>query len=1465
MLVQPALSALTPLNVQAAEPTYVTVDELKDKGTGAPKKDSVVPSANQYEYQKQELAAFCHFGMNTYTGSEWGSGKENPNQFQLKNKFDADTYVKAISDAGFKKLIITAKHHDGFCIWPSEYTEHDTETSGYQGDVLEELSKACTEYNIDMGLYLSPWDVNSKYYGYYDKDGKPLTDSKGNPINNMTWEQVEEADVLDYNEYYDNQLKEILGNDKYGNKGRFKEVWMDGAKGEGSATQNYDFKRWFDTIQTEEGTKAGKFTDDCLQFGSEAYTTVHWIGNESGLANEETWAKANADKDKNTFDSNMKNTNGGKFAIGYANGNQWSVPEADTKITAGWFWGPNKKTPLSMEQLADIYFRSVGHNATLLLNIPPNREGTVDPDILARVAEFGSAIKTTFNENLAKDAEITATEVRGKDTAYSPANVLDGDDKTYWTVENGTSTGSLILDLKETKTFDVVSIEESIEFGQRIGSFKVEYQNGGGEWKKFDEGTTIGSKRLCRKNPVKADKIKITVTADENAENKIPMLSEVGVYTAADGFSLGNGIPSELEVVDNKEFTRSGGWQDEQNGQMLEGTGMWVNGNPSNPPYAEATFTGTKVWLMGTIDPNHGPADVYIDGKKVASIDTHASSRKVGTQIFESDTLDNTQHTIKIVNTGTNKQAIGLDAALVLNNGGKGMIEIEKSSYRVNEDTKMPITLKRVGGTSGEVKVQFEVSPGSAWQKHFNADGSMEVTFADGQDTAEAFVTTNRVTEKEGDLYFNINLASPTNDAIVGFNSRAKVVIADTESYSKADLEKKVEEVEKANYQETLYTTKSYQALQDALKQAKKVLKSAHPSLEDVAKASSALDVAVASLTKREVFSAEDAFVMPKIKGTKKTVEAEYFILDSSNATDKEKKYVRIQSDDKASNGKKVGWFEPGNVIKLPFYADKTGTYTFEATYQSGRGESNPNKINWSGTHVNSGSVSVHGSNITNPVFETCTFDVEVTEAGAGELVLTADASASPNLDKFVITAKDVSSGTFDISVKVGEHGKIDGVEGDKVTVTEGASQTFTFVPDENYAVKDVIVDGVSVGPMNSYTFDEVMENGHSIEVTFEKEIYAEDNRFEFPTDSQTKTLEAERFQLTNTGEENERWKLEVATGDWASGGKFVNSMNNGDKITLYYNAEQPGEYQVTAYYKSGSDANSLAWAEENGKIEAGNVNAGAPNTNEVHQAAFTFNVKEAGEGCLVFTAPETDSPQLDKFEIKSLGTPQPPLNTVALKAAVASAEEVEAELDQYKDGDAKDSFVAKLAEAKELLKQIEDGNKDVTQEQVDAMAKALTDAQGKLELKDQAPGVDKSQLEQAIAKAEALDLSKYQEEGQDEFKAALEEAKKVLADEKADADMVSDATLALNTAMANLKPLDSGNGEDGNNGDGNQNGGNGGSGNNGSNGSGSSQNGGDQSTVKTGDAQNPFIYIMTMILAAGAAVFGFKKKMSGR
>ena len=337
---------------------YISDDDLSDTQTDAPKAWGVTPTNEQYRYQKEELAGFVHFGPNTFNEIEWGEnyGDQTPDEiFRLEKDFDAETLVKTFKDAGFKKIIVTAKHHDGFCIWNSQYTDYDVASTSYKngdGDILAEISEECSKYDIDMGLYLSPWDIHAPSYGYYDENGNPTTADK---------------DVLDYNDYYVNQLNEILGNDKYGNNGHFTEIWMDGAKGSGANAQEYDFKRWYNTIQSQEGEEAG-FDSECMIFQCGANTTVRWIGNENGYAAKDTWSKSNVNVEADTCDDNMQ----GSYSVGYENGNKWTVPEADARITSGWFWGTKKNTPKSITDLGNMYFNSVGHNAPLLLNVPPN-------------------------------------------------------------------------------------------------------------------------------------------------------------------------------------------------------------------------------------------------------------------------------------------------------------------------------------------------------------------------------------------------------------------------------------------------------------------------------------------------------------------------------------------------------------------------------------------------------------------------------------------------------------------------------------------------------------------------------------------------------------------------------------------------------------------------------------------------------------------------------------------------------------------------------------------------------------------------------------------------------------------------------------------------------------------------------------------------------------------------------------
>ena len=840
----------TGIPVQAAD-EWVGDGELQENSTAEPVADEVRPNANQYRYQKEELAAFCHFGPNTFNEIEWGEnyGDRTPNEiFTLTNDFDAATLVSSIKDAGFKKLIVTAKHHDGFCIWASDYTDYDVDAAtNYpivnedgERDILAEISEACTEYDIDMGLYLSPWDIHDDSYGYYDENGKPTTADK---------------DVLDYNGYYNNQLEEILGDDKYGNDGHFVEVWMDGAKGSGANAQEYDFEKWFSTIQKHEGKAAG-YDADCMLFGAEAYTTVRWIGNENGYADKNTWSKSIVDYKNNTINSNRQ----GDYTLGWENGNQWTVPEADARITSGWFWGTTKAAPKSIEALGTMYFNSVGHNSPLLLNIPPNNQGTVDEAILNRVAEFGQNIKDTFDENMAaaKGAEVKASDVRGSDTAFKPGNTVDGNDETYWTTNDGTNEGSLLIDLGSSKKFDVVSIEEAIQNGQRINSYKVEYRNGSGAWTVLDEGETIGAKRLVRTSAVTADQIKITVST---TDDKVPMISEVGVYKASEGFELAASAPTGMDVIDiedsaaddNVGFTfTSGEWTKETGTSFVNETNRWANAGAS----LKLNFTGSKVYLVGTKDSGHGQATITIDDGTPVTVDTSAPERSTGQVWFSSEDLEDGPHTLTLT---VDTKAIGIEAAYVINNGGVGMIGLEADEFTMNEDETMDVKITRVGGTNGRIKAYLSPNPGSAIQDDFYTE-PVVVTLADGESETTVPVKTRRNTNTTGTRAFSIELNSPSTGLILGFIDAATVNILDAESMTKEQLQELVDSA--AGYREDLYAG-DWDAFESALATAQALVSQESPDALKMGRAYAALETAMNTLTERTQFTADDPVVFP--------------------------------------------------------------------------------------------------------------------------------------------------------------------------------------------------------------------------------------------------------------------------------------------------------------------------------------------------------------------------------------------------------------------------------------------------------------------------------------------------------------------------------------------------------------------------------------------------------------------------
>lgn len=1358
------------VTLRAAETTNWVGDEGLSGTADAPKPDDVVPDANQFRYQKEELAAFCHFGPNTFNEIEWGEhyGDKAPSEiFKLKKDFDAETMVKTLKDAGFKKLIVTAKHHDGFCIWDSQYTDYDVAASGYkdkngESDILAEISKACTDQNMDMGLYLSPWDIHEPSYGYKDENGQPTTP---------------ENDKKDYNEFYNNQLEEILGNPKYGNNGKFVEVWMDGAKGSGANAQEYNFQKWFDTIQKYEGKGVDGRDADCMLFGAEAYTTVRWIGNELGIAGKDTWSKSKVDKNANTINSNKQ----GNATVGFEDGNQWTVPEADARITSGWFWGTQKNTPKTMEELSDMYFNSVGHNATLLLNVPPNNQGTVDEAILKRVEEFGKNVKESFDENLAKaeGASVKVSSVRGNAQTYKPSNMIDENDDTYWTTDDGTKSGEILIDLgKETK-FDVVSVEEAIQNGQRINNYKVEYRNGdSGAWTLLEEGKTIGAKRLCRTSETTARQIKITVGT---TDGKVPMISEVGVYKTTEGMEKANPIPKGMEVIDvtdknvedGKGFTFKGTWHDENQPQYINGTNTWANKDAE----FELKFHGTKAYLFGTVDPGHGTVEITVDDGKPVTVDTKASKRAVGQKWFETPDLEDGDHTIKLKVTG---KAAGIEAAAVINNGGKGMIELESDSYTMNEDETKSLKVKRVGGTKGKITAKLQPNPGTAIQDDYDTTLIPEIVLEEGQTETTADVKTRRNKNKTGDQYFTAEITDVSEGAILGFNKKAKINIKDMES-SEGSLAALVKECE--SYKKDWFTS-GWDEFDSALKQAKIVLEDKNATPEKRNEAETALKKAKDGLVKREKYTAEDPFVFPWREKANATLEAEFAELHNTGAAD-EKWKLSVSDGDWASNKKFINCLNGDDTIAIPYKVEKPGTYHVKLTYRSGSAD---NSLAWKDDAGNIKAGSVVAGNTNANETKTVDFDIVATKAGSGILTLEGDTKDAPQLDMFEITpGDDIQRAEFTVNASVeGDGGTItpDGA----TTVTEGNDVTFKITPDKTHKVADVLVNGESVGAVTSYTLKDVKENA-TVVAKFAPAAYTEENRFNFPTEvnGTAITAEAEHFALKNVGT-GEAWPLQVSAADWASNGYFVNAMNSGDQITLHYHAEKPGKYKATVQFRSGDTNNGLTWSEADNKIaaqtEVMKIGAG-DQAKATHTQDIEFVVNEAGDGTLVFTAPEKNAPQLDKFDITLVEEKAPVVvNKDALKAAIDAAKEALKEEDKYTEESVK-ALKDAVAEAEKVA-----ADENATKESVDAATKAVEEATKGLAEKPAVPEADKTALKAVLADAaqKLAGADAYTEESVKALKDAVDLAQNVFDNSDASQTEVDAAVTAVRDAIEKLQ-----------------------------------------------------------------------------
>ncbi len=506
-----------------------------------------VPTERQLAWHALEYYGFFHFTQNTFTDLEWGYGDEKPADFK-PTACNPRQWVEIAKEVGMKAVIPTCKHHDGFCLWPSKYTEHSVKNSPYKegkGDIVGEVAEACRDLGLKFGVYLSPWDRNHADYG-----------------------------GPEYIVYFRNQLRELLT--EYG---EISEVWFDGANGGtgyyGGAREErridrrtyYDWKTTWAMVR-ELAPKAVLFSD--------VGPDIRWVGNESGFAGDPCWHTYTPHADEPGQDPAPGVVKYREGVNGHADGQYWLPAEVDVSIRPGWFYHESQNGAVrSPENLMHLYYQSVGRGASLLLNVPPDKRGLIHENDIAALRGFKALRDATFKTDLAQGATARADNVRGDADAYAAANVLDGDRKTYWAADDGVTTASLTLELGDAATFDHVVLQEYIELGQRILAFSVEVEIGGA-WSTIAEGTSIGWKRILRTDVVTTSRVRFNVLKAKAC----PALSTLSLYAGPASIAImpeTGGFVDSLEVAIAREpanaavyYTTDGSIPSKSAGQLYE-------------------------------------------------------------------------------------------------------------------------------------------------------------------------------------------------------------------------------------------------------------------------------------------------------------------------------------------------------------------------------------------------------------------------------------------------------------------------------------------------------------------------------------------------------------------------------------------------------------------------------------------------------------------------------------------------------------------------------------------------------------------------------------------------------------------------------------------------------------------------------------------------------------------------------
>lgn len=460
----------------------------------APAAIQPVPTKYQVELMQMGTYAFIHFGPNTFQNKEWGYGDADPSVFN-PDTLDCDQWVRTLQGGGMGGVIFTAKHHDGFCLWPSYFTDYTIRKSPYRhgyGNAVGELAAACKRLNMRLGLYLSPWDRHQANYG------QPA-----------------------YVEYYRNQLNELLLNYK-----NLFEIWFDGANGGDGYYGGTWEKRKIDNRTYYNFPRLNSIVRE-LQPGatifSDAGPGCRWVGNEKGFADPTNWSFL---RQKEVFIGYDKPK---ELTTGHPDGDAWIPAECDVSIRPGWFWHESEDSKVrSVDNIVDLYYKSVGRNATLLLNIPPNKDGLISPADSVNLIRAFAKIRAELKTDLLTGAKVKASNTRGK--AFQPANTQSTDYDAYWATRDGVTSGTLTYTFKKPTRVNRLMLQEYIPLGQRVKKFHVEYLSGK-EWKTLDAGeptTTIGYKRLLRFPTIQAKALRIVFD-----DSRGPLcINHIGAYLA---------------------------------------------------------------------------------------------------------------------------------------------------------------------------------------------------------------------------------------------------------------------------------------------------------------------------------------------------------------------------------------------------------------------------------------------------------------------------------------------------------------------------------------------------------------------------------------------------------------------------------------------------------------------------------------------------------------------------------------------------------------------------------------------------------------------------------------------------------------------------------------------------------------------------------------------------------------------